>query len=411
SVVLGSAAIGAALLSAAGGLLFGLAATRQEELRADHFSAWLTNPSWLAAYLQDQGRGHDGLDLLSTHPSFSRRVALLEAMEDTEAPDPIPGLTASRSEHSLNGSAELLIAGMDDRLALSLREELAGEFDVETYSVDDGGRYIVRLVPKDAVYLAGGLKEKAAAAVSGLLGGSGARIERSVARPHDIFTWAERSPTAKRLMRFLGESLGPDGPRGALQVEGRERPEIVVNPYVFEKASPRALMSLLAHEVFHYEIYLEMQRIGIDWLNLGGMEFERLAHSVGSRVWRELGSDPSDDIDDEFSPPGYESGFRRWAVMDRERHIDFLKDHGYGRFLRLRELMELDPSSIKAQVGSDDDPEVIRGKLRALWGVYRSKSRRETLWSLGHLAHMVRARVREFRYGGMDGSYPDRPLE
>ena len=97
--------------------------------------------------------------------------------------------------------------------------------------------------------------------------------------------------------------------------------------------------------------------------------------------------------------------------MGRERHIDFLKDHGYQRFLRLRELMELDPGAIKAQVGSEDEPEVISRKLRALWKVYLRKSRRETVWSLRHFVQVLRARVRETLYSGSDGYHPDYPLE
>ena len=38
------------------GLLFGLAVARQDEFRADHFAAWLTQPEWVAAHFRERAR-------------------------------------------------------------------------------------------------------------------------------------------------------------------------------------------------------------------------------------------------------------------------------------------------------------------------------------------------------------------
>ncbi|MFA6091750.1 MAG: M48 family metalloprotease [Elusimicrobiota bacterium] len=80
----------AALPLACVGLLAGFSARRAEELRADHFSAWLTKPLWLRDYLQgreDLLREYGPEPLFSrifgswlrTHPSHAARIRRLNA--------------------------------------------------------------------------------------------------------------------------------------------------------------------------------------------------------------------------------------------------------------------------------------------------------------------------------------------
>jgi len=412
SLLLEAVWAGASLAAAAVGFFFGLAATRQEELRADHFSGWLTKPDWLAAYLRDQaGRswGEAGPleGLFETHPSFRERVARLGSMVETVPSSDRPALPASRSEYALNGSAEAAVRGVGPGLADALGETLGPGFAAEVFFPEGGDKAeaVIRLHPTDAAYPEGGFEERARNALESALKTRypGAEVRSVTARGHGVFAWASRSPTAARLLDVLKRhpipirfdaALGPEGPRGAFESRGEGGAEIVVNPFVFQDASPRALLALLSHELLHYEVHRDMRRIGIDWLDLGGLEFERLAHSAGARVWKELGADPSDDFAGEFGPPGYESGFRRWARMGREEHIGFLKSHGYGRFLRLSELRSLDPAGIAAMVGSEDEPEAITKKLDALWKLYIRKARREKLWAARHGGHILHSRLR-----------------
>ncbi|MFH2204243.1 MAG: hypothetical protein ABIJ96_14080 [Elusimicrobiota bacterium] len=62
----------------AGGLLSGIAVTRQEELRADDFAGWLTRPDWLISFFrrhQSPGARASGWrGLLSTHPAWEARI-------------------------------------------------------------------------------------------------------------------------------------------------------------------------------------------------------------------------------------------------------------------------------------------------------------------------------------------------
>ena len=65
-------------------ILAGIAATRQDEFRADHFGGWLTHPEWLAEYLRIPGpprpAGIAGWwrALISEHPSDAARIRRLE---------------------------------------------------------------------------------------------------------------------------------------------------------------------------------------------------------------------------------------------------------------------------------------------------------------------------------------------
>ncbi len=85
--------VGLAFPVAWAAFLAGLAVLRQDEFRADHFSAWLTDPSWLIGHFQERirspaytrsartpkgsfGRWMDRL--LSTHPADAERIRRLE---------------------------------------------------------------------------------------------------------------------------------------------------------------------------------------------------------------------------------------------------------------------------------------------------------------------------------------------
>lgn len=420
-----AAAIGGAVVLAAAGILAGLAATRQEELRADHFAAWLTSPEWLTGFFRDQrargaeSHGRARTTLLSTHPSLSRRIDALERMTGTPRRAERDVLPRSESMSSLNGTTELSIRGADGA-AEGLAERLAEDYDVETF--ESGGLLRVRVHPKKAAHLSTELDQAAVDAVMAAVrkAAPGAALEEAASRPHDVFSWAEKSPTARPLLRVLRSrpiavrwemELAGTPTRGALRLRDDEDPEIIVNPLVFWNASPKALISLLAHEVFHYQVYLELRRMGIDWLSLGGMEFERLAHSVGARVWKELDAGAADDIEAEFHGGSYESVFRRFATMEREAHVDFLRDHGYARFMRLSELRATDAASIAAMIG-EESPEEIRGKLDALWSLYNRRSLNEALWRARHPLHTIRAKVRESRRVSGAEDYPeDFPVE
>jgi len=88
---LGAALALAAFPVAVLGLALGLAVSRREELRADHFSGWLTDPRWMADFLRGREAARkESLAapedffarlwrrLSSTHPSNEERIRRLE---------------------------------------------------------------------------------------------------------------------------------------------------------------------------------------------------------------------------------------------------------------------------------------------------------------------------------------------
>ena len=403
--------IAAAFASAFAGLIAGFGATRQDEFRADNFSAWLTHPQWWISWLRMRKASRERAfaaapeesvlsrwwdALTSTHPDYDSRIAFLQSLSPGRDAMAIPALPAANSIHGLNGETQIVLEGLD-RDALSALQGLSGPFEAQVFFVEDGGastgHSVVRVHRTDRAILDSTLDSKAVEAVLAAVRSvyPAAVMISAETKPHAVFRWTRASPTARRVLRALQESdvpirwdttLGAGDARGVFRPDGESGPEILINPAVFFKGSPKALLAVIAHEAYHARVYAHMRELGIDWLSLGGLEFERLAHSTGLRVFAELGGERHDDIDAYDGGEGYVAQFERWRALDESAHLEHLQAVGYGAFSRLSALRAMPAEDLAVELGIDEDPAVTGRKLEALWRFYQSERGRESRWGL-----------------------------
>lgn len=391
-----------AALSAAAALLAGLAATRQEEFRADWFSAWLSDPSWLSAYLREEAGGGRAPrpmaarltdHILSTHPAWETRVERLAAYAPKSQPLREAVLPVSDSPWGLSGDIQAVVRGVDENLTTRLAERAAGAFDFRLYQGMDGA-LVVRAHPARGPLLAAAAGPAFEALLASVLSEHypAARVDSTRAFVHPAFESLRESALGRELLLELAEapvsvrwegSWGADGPRAALNVAGADA-EIVLNSAVFWKASPKAAAAALAHELFHYKVLRRLRALGIGWLDMGGLEFERLAQGVGVRVFRELGGETADDVPGADGKGIYGQGFARWARSEAAAEVELLKSHGYGSFKSLASLTAQDPAALAAELGGENTPESVSASLDAAWDLYRAEARQERLWALFH---------------------------
>ncbi|MBI5596482.1 MAG: M48 family metalloprotease [Elusimicrobia bacterium] len=399
-----------AVLSAAAALLAGLAATRQEELRADWFSAWLSDPSWLAAYLRDEAGGGRAprpmserltSHLLSTHPAWETRVEKLGSYSPKSQAIREAVLPVSDSAWGLSGDIQAVVRGADENLTVLMAQRAAGAFDFRLYQGMDGA-LVVRAHPARGPMLAAAPGPAFESLLASVLAEHypAARVESARAFVHPAFETLRGSALGRELLAELAEapvsvrweaSWPADGPRAALNVTG-EGAEVVLNAAVFWKASPKAVAAALAHELFHYKVLRRLRALGIGWLNLGGLEFERLAQGVGVRVFRELGGTAVDDVNGADGKGVYGSGFKRWARSEHESEVELLKAHGYSSFKSLASLTAMDSAALAAELGGTNTAESVSASLDAVWDLYRAEARQERLWAAFHPAAVLSAR-------------------
>jgi hypothetical protein len=400
----------AAFASAFVSLIAGFAATRQDEFRADAFSAWLTHPQWWISWLrmrrasreraEARAEERSGLSrlwdrLMSTHPDYDSRIELLESLRPGSEVLAVPALPASASVYGLNGETTVVLKGLDQNALETVERELKGPFEAQVFFVEEEGAptglTVVRLHRTDRVRLDAAVDGEAVDALLSAVRADypEAAVVSSASRPHEVFRWAKKSRTARRVLSELNRlgvpirwdtTLGIGDERGIFRPEGESGPEILINPAVFFKSSPKALLAVIAHEAYHAMVHARMRRIGIDWLDLGGMEFERLAHSTGLRVFRESGGDAHDDIDAIDGGAGYAEQLARWSSLSEDAHIEHLRERGYGQFARLSDLRSASPEDIAAELGIDEDPASVEAKLQAFWKFYESERNRESRW-------------------------------
>ena len=400
-----------AVLSAAAALLSGLAATRQEEYRADWFSAWLSDPSWLAAYLQEEAgggraprsRGARIADhLLSTHPAWETRVERLDAFSPRSQALREAVLPVSDSPWGLSGDIQAVVTGADENLTARLAERAGGAFDFRLYQGMDGA-LVVRAHPAKGPLLTATAGPVFESLLSAALAEHypGARLQSSRAFVHPGLEALRESALGRELLLELAEapvsvrwegSWAADGPRGALNVAGADA-EIVLNAAVFWKASPKALAAALAHELFHYKVLRRLRAMGIGWMDMGGLEFERLAQGVGVRVFRELGGEAADDVPGADGKGVYGGGFVRWARSEAAAETELLKSHGYASFKSLASLTAQDPAALAAELGGGNTADSVSASLASAWELYRAEARRERLWALLHPFAFLTARL------------------
>ncbi|PCI36827.1 MAG: hypothetical protein COB53_08305 [Elusimicrobia bacterium] len=403
--------IAAAFMTIVGGLMAGFAATRQDEMRADHFSAWLTHPRWWISWLRMRRATREQVyenspdersslqrlwdRLMSTHPDYDTRIAALEAFKAPETGRDIPALPMSDSLYGLNGETTLVLSGLNADALEAFQANLEGPFEVQVYFVENQGETtgatLVRVHRTDRVQLDNKVDREVVAAIRAAAQKANpkAKVISATSKPHDVFRWAAKSATARAALRSLKKSgvpirwdktLGPEDARGIFRAEGENGPEILVNPSILLKASPKALLALISHEAYHAGVWAKMNEIGIDWLNLGGLEFERLAHTIGLRVFSELKASAIDDIVDSQGEPVFGNAVTQWTALDEDAHIDYLKKHGYDSFVRLRDIRALAPKDLAAELGREESPTATARKVEALWKFYLSESRAERRW-------------------------------
>lgn len=391
-----------AMASAGAALLAGLAATRQEELRADWFSAWLTEPAWLSTYLSEESaRGRAPrprpmrwlAHMFSTHPAWETRTERLAAFGPRAAVISESVLPVTDSPWALSGEIQAVISGVDESIGAALVERANGAYDIRLY-LGVGGSLIVRAHPAQAARLGSAPDAAFSALLSGVLAERfpAARIESMRAQAHPVIEALRGSALGRKLLLELGaepisvrwEASWPaDGPRAALVLSG-PRPEILLNAAVFWKASPKAAASALAHELFHYKVRRRLLALGIDWMDMGGLEFERLAQGVGYRVFAELGGEAGDDLALPSGGGHYASGLHRWLRSDASSQTDALRQHGYESFMSLASLREKDAADVAAELGGIHTAESVGAQLDAAWALYQAESRREKAWVLLH---------------------------
>ncbi|MBI2362117.1 MAG: M48 family metalloprotease [Elusimicrobia bacterium] len=399
-----------AVLSAAAALLAGLAATRQEELRADWFSAWLSDPSWLAAYLRDEAGGGRaprpmaerlGSHILSTHPAWEARVERLASYSPKSQPIREAVLPVSDSAWGLSGDIQAVVRGADENLTVLMAQRAAGAFDFRLYQGMDGA-LVVRAHPAKGPLLAAEPGPAFQSLLASVLAEHypAARVESSRAFVHPAFETLGQSALGRELLAGLAQapvsvrweaSWAADGPRAALNVTG-DGAEVVLNAAVFWKASPKAVAAALAHELFHYKVLLRLRALGIGWMDLGGLEFERLAQGVGVRTFAELGGTPADDVNGADGKGVYGPGFKRWARSEHDSELELLKAHGYSSFKSLASLTAQDPADLAAELGGANTAQSVSAALGAVWELHQAETRQERLWSLLHPAAVLSAR-------------------
>jgi hypothetical protein len=310
----------AALASAAVALLAGLAATRQEELRADHFSAWLTDGSWLAAFLEEEaGRGRDKRGafarwsdhILSTHPAWETRIERLAryvrpaALREAVLP-------VSDSFWGLSGETQAVVTGADASLAEALAARANGSYDFRLYQGMDGA-LVVRAHPVLGARLGPDADRAAGALLAAVLAEKfpGARVASLKTSAHPAVEALRESALGRELLKELAaapialrwEAGAPGAARAAFTAAG-PRPEVVLNSNVFWKASPKAQAAALAQELFRYRAWRADTSAG-EALDLP-------AESAGARVFVELGGTAADDVETADGPL-YSAAFLRWA--------------------------------------------------------------------------------------------------
>ena len=403
--------IAAAFLSAVLGLFAGFAATRQDELRADNFGAWITHPQWWISWLRMRKASRDLSDaqmpeertalgriwdrLMSTHPDYDERIRVLDSFNSQGVARDIPTLPSSDSVYGLNGETTIVLSGLDAGALEAFQANLEGPFEAQVYFIEQEGEAtgstLVRVHRTDRPQLDGKVDRDAVSAIKSAAtkAYAEAKVVSASSKPHEVFRWAAKSRTARTVLRTLKKigvpirwdtTLGAEDARGIFRADGENGPEILVNPTIFLKASPKALLALIAHEAYHAGVWAKMRDLGIDWLNLGGLEFERLAHSIGFRVFTELGGTEIDDIGDAKGEPAYGNAIQEWKTLDEDAHIDYLKKHGYDSFVRLRDLRALSPRDLAAEIGSQEDPATIAGQVEALWKFYETERKGESRW-------------------------------
>lgn len=402
----GLASAAAALASAAAALLAGLAATRQEELRADHFSAWLTDGAWLAAFLTEEaGRGREPRGLwerwkdhvLSTHPAWETRVERLaryvrpEALREAVLP-------VSDSFWGLSGETQAVVRGADATLADALAARAKGTYDFRLYQGMDGA-LVVRAHPVMGARLDAAPDRAAAALIASVLADRfpGARVESVRSAAHPAVETLKESALGRELLKELAaepiavrwEVGAPGAARAALVLSGA-RPEIVLNWNVYWKASPKAQAAALAHELFHYKAWRKFRALGAPWLVSGGLEFEGLAQGVGYRVFAELGGAVSDDVETP-SGPLFLNGLGRWARSTPVAEADYLREHGYSSVLKLSSLRARSGEELALELG-EPDAALVEANLSAAWSYYESELRAERVWAAAHPGAYLEAR-------------------
>ncbi len=393
-------------MSVVAGLLAGFAVMRQNELRADHFSSWLTNPRWWISWLRMRA-GPQELEgdtrslwdrLMSNHPDYAARIAALESYQAPSEMQDVPQLPQSNSVYGLNGETTVLVRGMDAASQEAIEAfyaNLNGSFEAQVFFVQQEGEPtglgVVRLHRKDRAQLDKKTDAEAVEAVrvSAAKEYPGSEILSATSKPHEVFRWAAKSATARAALRSLKKSgvpirwdvtLGEDDARGIFRAEGENGPEILLNAAVLFEASPKALLALIAHEAYHARVWAKMREIGIDWLNLGGLEFERLAHSVGLRVFSEVKGTSSDDLINADGGLVFDEAMEQWKSLEEDAHLKYLKEHGYESFLRLRDLRAQNPKDLAAELGLDESPESIAKKLELLGKFYQAEKKSESRW-------------------------------
>ncbi|MBI3298788.1 MAG: M48 family metalloprotease [Elusimicrobia bacterium] len=390
-----------AMASAAVGLLAGLAATRHDELRADWFSAWLTDPAWLSAYLSEEaskGREPRGTfarwadELFSTHPAWETRVERLAG--DVPRPAVVGAVVpVSDSLWGLSGSVDAVVRGAGESIGAALVERAAGAYDFRLYN-GDAGRLVVRAHPTGAARLDAAPDAALAKLLADVLAEKhpGASVESVSASPHPIVETLGGSALGRELLAELAADpitvrwetgWEEGGPRAALLLSG-PRPEIALNAAVYWKASPKAAAAALAHELFHYKVVRRLRAQGITWMDMGGLEFERLAQGVGFRVFAELGGEPADDLPLFDGTGHFSSGLKRWMNNTPSGETDSLVQHGYDSFIKLAELRGQDPAGLALELGDGHSAETVKAQLDAAWALHLAESRAETSWTLRH---------------------------
>ncbi|TBR19400.1 hypothetical protein EPO15_14295 [bacterium] len=307
----------AAFASAAVALLAGLAATRQEELRADHFSAWLTDGSWLAAFLEDEaGRGREKRGrfgrwadhLLSTHPAWETRVERLTGYARPQALREAV-LPVSDSFWGLSGETQAVVTGADASLAEALAARAQGSYDFRLYQGMDGA-LVVRAHPVFGARIDGSPDRAVAALLAAALADKfpGARIARVSTSLHPAVEALSGSALGRELLAELSsspltlrwEAGAPGAARSAFVATG-PRPEVVLNSNVFWKASPKAQAAALAAELARYRAWRAKAELS-----------DALAEGTGARVFVELKGGAADDVETP-SGPLFASAFTAWA--------------------------------------------------------------------------------------------------
>lgn len=310
----------AAFASAAVALLAGLAATRQEELRADHFSAWLTDGSWLASFLEEEaGRGREPRGrfqrwadhILSTHPAWETRIERLARYSKPQALREAV-LPVSDSLWGLSGETQAVVRGADASLAEALAAAAKGTYDFRLYQGMDGA-LVVRAHPVMAARLDAGPDRAVAAMLASVLAEKfpGSSIASVKTAAHPAVSALKGSSLGRALLAELAAApitvrweAGAPGAAASAFVASGSRPEIVLNSNVFWKASPKAQAAGLASELNRYRAW----RAKVE----AGAALDAESASKGARVFVELGGQAADDIETP-SGPLYLSALSRWA--------------------------------------------------------------------------------------------------